>query len=211
MTRFHLGAWLVLASGLLSGCATHRDYEARGNFIVVARFDSRYADGGEPRVMSDNAGGIPSAAAGAAGVPMSPAGGAALDIGLAAVVNFLASEEMKGVIPIAFKILYEKDCKYDKVAVDLRKSPVSEKLYPGYIGRIAKDADGRAQILPVLTDAKSQAYLTKNHPCYPVWVTEWRTHQSVIQTNPRSWGTHHYFYGGKSVDDMPYPDLPWVK
>jgi hypothetical protein len=207
----HIGPWLALATSLLLGCASQRNYEARGNFIVVARFDSRYAGGGEPRVVTDNAAGLPSLAAGAAGMPTSAAGGAALNVGVAAAINFLASEAAKGTIPIAFKVIYEKDCQYDQVTVDLRKSPDSEKLYPGYVGKITRSDAGHTQMLPIHDARGDQAYLTKSAPCYDTWVKEWRQHQLVMQTRPVNWGVHNYLISRKSVDEMPYPDLPWVK
>lgn len=204
-------AVLLLAASLFSGCATRPDIEARGNFIVVARFDSRYADGGEARVVTDNAAGLPSLAAGAAGMPTSPAGGAALNVAVAAAANFLVGEAAKGAVPIAFKVVYEKDCRYDQVTVDLLKSPESEKLYPGYIGRFARNDAGNTQMLPVRDPRGAQMYLAKTDICYAAWVKEWRLHQLVMQIRPLNWGVHQYLLNRKSVDEMPYPDLPWVK
>jgi hypothetical protein len=178
--------------------------------IIIARLDSRLPENAAARgrAVSDNAGGLPSAVAGAAGMPMSAAGGAALNVGLALVLNLFADEAYKNRIPMAFKVLYEKDCSYGIRFLDLRTSPHSEELYPGYLARLDADTAGHRLLLPVTDDKGQQLYLTKIHPCYATWVAEWKIHEEVKRGN---WYSRRFVHLFGTPPVIPDPELPWVK
>lgn len=200
----------LIGLSFLSGCTTLQDQQARGNMIIIARYDSRYPENGQRagRAVTDNAGGVPGAMAGAAGMPTSAAGGAGLDLGVGLLVNLVASEAMKNQIPMAFKVLYEKDCEYAIRYLDLRTSPDAQKLYPGYMARLEGDKDGGTLLQPLTDESGQQVYLTKSHPCYATWVAEWKNHEDVKRSNWSSRRNIHLF-GPTPV--IPEPNMAWVK
>jgi hypothetical protein len=214
--KIHLIAVIITGMTILSGCATTiKEQQARGNMIVVARYDSRFPEArpNTGRVFADNAGALPSAMAGAAGVPTSAAGGAVLDVGVGLALNLLASEAYKDRILMAFKVLYEDKCEYGLKILDLRKSPDSQKLYPGYIARVSGDKDDNVQIAPVTDANGKQAYLSKTHPCYANWVSEWKEHQRVLSSRSAPWDARRFdpVFGSVPLDRFPDPKLDWVK
>ncbi len=206
----------LLGLALLSGCASIQDKQTRGSMIIVARYDSRFPEGGggsAPRV-TDNAGGVPSAVAGAAGVPTSAAGGAALNVGTALAINAIAGAVYKDRIHMGFKVLYEDKCEYGLEQLDLRTSPQSQKLYPGYIARVAGDKEGNFVLEPVTDGGGKQVYLTKSHPCYATWVTESKEHQRVLSNPGLPWSSRRnapILFGAIPLDRFPEPQLNWVK
>jgi len=199
----------VTGLALLSGQAIARDYAAKGNPIIVAKYDSRFSGGAPVQAVTDNAGGIPSAVAGAAGTPMSGAGGAALNVAVGAIINLIAGNAMKDVVPIMFKIIYDKDCEYEQFNVDFKRNPEAAELNPGYVGRFIINAAGGVKVATALDADGQQIYLTKDRPCYNQWVHEWKLHQTVAETK---WTAHKFWlFGGKPIEEIPEPDLPWVK
>ncbi|MDK9702566.1 MAG: hypothetical protein OEL20_05455 [Sulfuritalea sp.] len=206
----------LLGLALLSGCAgpTLKEQQSRGNMIVIARYDSRFPEGnrGNGRVVTDNAGGAPSAVAGAAGLPTSPAGGAVLNVGAALAANLIFGDMAKDEIKMAFKVLYENGCEYGIRYLDLRKSPEAQKLYPGYMARVEAYKEGVLILQPV-TDGGKQVYLTKSHPCYATWVTEWKEHQRVLSSKTSPWDARRFdpVFGSVPLDRFPDPQMDWVK
>lgn len=203
-------AFVLIGLSLLPGCASIQDKQGRGNMIIIARYDSRFPENGPTsgRAVTDNAGGVPSAVAGAAGVPTSVAGGAALNVGVALAMNLFASEAYKNRIMMAFKVLYENRCEYGLLTLDLRASPASQKLYPGYIAHVEGDKDDHLMLVPVTDGSGQQIYLTKSHPCYETWVTEWKNHEGVKRGN---WSSRRNLnlFGPPLV--IPEPEIAWVK
>lgn len=210
MMNRHLLPLALLGLTLLSGCASIQDQQARGNMIIIARYDSRFPENGSSsgRAVTDNAGGVPSAVAGAAGMPTSAAGGAGLNLVVGLAVNLFASEAAKNKILMMFKVLYEKDCEYGMRFLDLRTSPNAQKLYPGYMARIEGDKDGNALIQPLTDNNGQQVYLTKSNPCYETWVVEWKTHEGVKRGN---WSSRRNLYLFGPTPVFADPEMAWVK
>lgn len=205
-----------LGLSMLAGCASIAEKQARGDVIIIARYDSRFPEGrggSAPRV-TDNAGGVPSAVAGAAGVPTSAVGGAALNVGTALAINVVAGVVYKDRIHMGFKVLYADKCEYGLEQLDLRTSPNSQRLYPGYMGRVQSDKDGNFVLDPATDRNGKQVYLTKSHPCYATWVTESKEHQRVLSNPGLPWSSRRnapILFGAIPLDRFPEPNLEWVK
>lgn len=206
----------LMGLSLLAGCASIQDKQARGNVIIIAKYDSRSPENGpnNARLVTDNAGGLPSAVAGAAGMPTTAAGGAALNVGVGLAANLISGAIYKDRIFVAFKVLYENTCEYHLETLDLRFSPESQNLFPGYVARVDGDKEDHLMVVPAKDAAGHQIYLTKAHPCYAAWVTEWKEHQRVLSSKATNWDVHKHaplLFGAVPLDRFPDPALEWVK
>lgn len=197
---------LLLAFALsLTGCATRPDRLSMGTAIIIATEDSRHA--GTGKMVSDNAANMPSKIANIGGAGLGTAGGIAADAGVAAAVNIVGGEWARSKIPFQVKMLYEKDCSIDTRTVFLSENPEASKLVVGYLAQWVPADDGKdAKLIPLLGGDGQQRYLTKNHPCYKTWVDEWKLFQKA------GWsGARVVVKWGKSDQEIPDPDIEWVK
>ena len=196
---------------LVSGCATHgaitRAKATQSNVIVIATLDSRYYNG---KAVSDNAGGLAGPLANLGGAHLGALGSAVVNLASGTAINETNEALLKDDPLVSVKFIFENTCgDWDYVPVSIRSSPDVLKLKSGSIVRL-ESGPGVWNVSLVRNAAGEPVYLSKSHPCYREWATEWKQNAQNVKRHV-TWTVHKQTYFAPSLDGVEEPSFDYIQ